>query len=78
MLDLNDIALFAHVVRSGSFAEAARRLGVPSAQAQSLMHEFGAGGVPTFISESGAKRSLLDSGAAYSNPRTLINQLQAA
>jgi DNA-binding transcriptional LysR family regulator len=30
MLDLNDIALFVQVVRSGSFAEAARRLGVPS------------------------------------------------
>ena len=30
MLDLNDIALFVHVVRSGSFAGAARRLGVPS------------------------------------------------
>lgn len=30
MLDLNDIALFVQVVRSGSFAEAARRLGMPS------------------------------------------------
>ena len=30
MLDLNDIALFVHVVRSGSFAEASRRLGMPS------------------------------------------------
>lgn len=30
MLDLNDIALFVHVVRSGSFAAAARHLGVPS------------------------------------------------
>ena len=30
MLDLNDIALFVHVVRSGSFAGAARQLGVPS------------------------------------------------
>ena len=29
-LDLNDIALFVQVVRSGSFAEAARRLGMPS------------------------------------------------
>jgi DNA-binding transcriptional LysR family regulator len=29
MLDLNDIALFVQVVRGGSFAEAARRLGVP-------------------------------------------------
>ncbi|MFZ6676186.1 LysR family transcriptional regulator [Undibacterium sp. Xuan67W] len=30
MLDLNDIALFVVVVRSGSFAEAARRLGLPA------------------------------------------------
>jgi len=30
MLDLNDVALFVHVVRAGSFAAAARRLGMPS------------------------------------------------
>lgn len=30
MLDLNDVALFVQVVRSGSFAEAARRLGMPA------------------------------------------------
>lgn len=30
MLDLNDIAMFVQVVRSGSFAEASRRLGMPS------------------------------------------------
>ncbi|UCZ85574.1 LysR family transcriptional regulator [Pseudomonas sp. L5B5] len=30
MLDLNDVALFVHVVRNGSFAEAARQLGMPS------------------------------------------------
>ncbi len=29
MLDLNDVAVFVQVVRCGSFAEAARRLGVP-------------------------------------------------
>ena len=29
MIDLNDIAMFIQVVRSGSFAEAARRLGMP-------------------------------------------------
>lgn len=29
MLDLNDVAIFVQVVRCGSFAEAARRLGVP-------------------------------------------------
>ena len=30
MIDLNDVALFVKVVRSGSFAEAARQLGMPS------------------------------------------------
>ncbi|WPN33084.1 LysR family transcriptional regulator [Pseudomonas sp. P5_109] len=30
MLDLNDIAMFVQVVRCGSFAEAARRLGMPA------------------------------------------------
>ncbi|MES2817906.1 MAG: LysR family transcriptional regulator [Pseudomonadota bacterium] len=30
MIDLNDIALFVQVVRCGSFAEAARRLGMPA------------------------------------------------
>ena len=30
MVDLNDIALFVHVVRTGSFAAASRRLGMPS------------------------------------------------
>lgn len=30
MLDLNDLALFVHVVRAGSFSEAARRLGMPA------------------------------------------------
>lgn len=29
MLDLNDVAVFVQVVRSGSFAETARRLGIP-------------------------------------------------
>ena len=29
MLDLNQMALFVHVVQAGSFAEAARRLGLP-------------------------------------------------
>jgi DNA-binding transcriptional LysR family regulator len=30
VLDLNDVAIFVQVVRSGSFAEASRRLGVPA------------------------------------------------
>ena len=45
MLDLNDIALFVQVARSGSFAEAARRLGVPpntvSRRIQQLEEQLG-------------------------------------
>jgi putative protein-disulfide isomerase len=48
------------------------------AAARTLFWEFGAGGVTIFISESGDARSMLDSGAAYSNPRSLVGQLQAA
>lgn len=45
MVDLNDVALFVQVVKAGSFAEAARRLGIPSNTAsrriQQLEEEFG-------------------------------------
>lgn len=87
--DVTSLATLAGVLKVLGLPKAAAMIARPDAalldanrarvaQAQALMHEFGAGGVPTFVSESRAKRSLLDSGAAYSNPRTLINQLQAA
>jgi len=45
MLDLNDVAVFVHVVRYGSFAEAARRLGIPpntlSRRVQQLEEQLG-------------------------------------
>jgi DNA-binding transcriptional LysR family regulator len=45
MLDLNDVALFVQVVRYGSFAEAARRLGMPpntlSRRVQQLEDQLG-------------------------------------
>lgn len=45
MVDLNDVALFINVVRAGSFAEAARRLGLPantaSRRVQSLERDLG-------------------------------------
>jgi DNA-binding transcriptional LysR family regulator len=45
MLDLNDIAMFVQVVRSGSFAEAARRRGIPpntvSRRIQQLEEQLG-------------------------------------
>ncbi|MBI6705506.1 LysR family transcriptional regulator [Pseudomonas viridiflava] len=46
MLDLNDVALFVQVVRNGSFAQAARQLGVPSntvsRRVQQLEEQLGA------------------------------------
>ncbi len=45
---------------------------------RALMREFGARGVPTLIAESGAKRWQVDAGAAYTDPRALISQLQRA
>ncbi|WP_226051567.1 LysR family transcriptional regulator [Dickeya chrysanthemi] len=45
MLDLNHVAIFVHVVRCGSFAEASRRLGVPpntlSRRVQQLEEQLG-------------------------------------
>jgi len=45
MVDLNDIALFVQVARSGSFAASARRLGIPpntvSRRIQTLERQLG-------------------------------------
>lgn len=40
MMDLNDVALFVQVIRAGSFAEAARRLGVPPNSASRRIQEL--------------------------------------
>jgi LysR family transcriptional regulator AphB len=40
MLDLNDVALFVEVVRAGSFAAAARRLGLPANTISRRLQEF--------------------------------------
>jgi len=65
MLDLNDIALFVHVVRSGSFAEAARRLGMPSntisRRVQELEQQLGA----RLLQRSTRKLTLTSAGEAF-------------
>ncbi|MFY3701969.1 DsbA family protein [Achromobacter dolens] len=48
------------------------------AQAQSLMQQFGARGVPTFILEKEGHRQLLPAGTAFSNPQAFVSQLVAA
>ena len=40
MIDLNDVALFVQVAKAGSFAEAARRVGMPSNTASRRIQEL--------------------------------------
>lgn len=55
---------------------AANRARVDNAQA--LLREFGARGVPTFILEKDGKRQLLQSNAIFSNPQAFIGQVAEA
>lgn len=88
-LDIADLQTLASVLISIDIKEAAAMIERPDSAllganrtrtdyAQALMTEFGARGVPTFIADSGAKSWLLHSRAIYSNPKALIDQLQAA
>jgi DNA-binding transcriptional LysR family regulator len=65
MVDLNDIALFVQVVRCGSFAEAARRMGVPpntvSRRIQRLEAQLGA----RLMQRSTRKLTLTSAGEAF-------------
>ena len=51
---------------------------VRTTRAQTLMREFNARGVPTFIASSGTKRWMLHTNEIYSNSNALISQLKAA
>lgn len=65
MLDLNDIAMFVQVVRHGSFAEAARRLGLPpntvSRRVQQLEAQLGT----RLMQRSTRKLTLTTAGEAF-------------
>ncbi len=65
MLDLNDVALFVRVVRNGSFAEAARQLGMPpntlSRRVQQLEAQLGT----RLLQRSTRKLTLTHSGQAF-------------
>ena len=65
MVDLNDITLFVQVVRHGSFAEAARRLGVPpntvSRRVQQLEAQLGM----RLLQRSTRKLTLTSAGQAF-------------
>ena len=65
MLDLNDIALFVQVVHAGSFAAAARRLGIPantaSRRIQQLEQQLGL----RLMQRSTRRLTLTDAGATF-------------
>ena len=87
--DVTSLAALGPLLQALGLEDAAARVAHPDAdlldatrarigRAQALMREFGARGVPTMIVESGAKRSVVDHGEAYSNPQALIRLLHAA
>ncbi|MFD2273176.1 LysR family transcriptional regulator [Undibacterium arcticum] len=62
MMDLNDLALFVQVIRAGSFAEAARRLGVPPNTASRRIQELERSVGVRLMQRSTRKLSLTDAG----------------
>ena len=79
MFDLNDIGLFVHVVRAGSFAEAGRRVGIPantvSRRIQELEQQLGA----RLMQRSTRKLKLTDAGhELYGNSTAAVDGLQQA
>ena len=62
MMDLNDVALFVQVIRAGSFAEAARRLGVPPNTASRRIQELERNLGIRLMQRSTRKLSLTDAG----------------
>lgn len=65
MLDLNDVALFVQVVRCGSFAEAARRLGLPSNTVSRRIQQLEAQLGTRLMQRSTRKLTLTSAGQAF-------------
>ncbi|PSL86041.1 LysR family transcriptional regulator [Variovorax sp. WS11] len=65
MFDLNDIALFVQVVRCGSFAEAARRLGMPSNTLSRRIQQLEARLGTRLMQRSTRKLTLTSAGQAF-------------
>lgn len=65
MLDLNDIALFVQVVRCGSFAEAARRLGLPANTVSRRVQQLEAQLGTRLLQRSTRKLTLTGAGEAF-------------
>ncbi len=87
--DVTSLATLASLLEGLNLEQAAARVAQPDAEllaanlarighAQALMREFSARGVPSLIAEVGAKRWMVDPGAAFYSPRALVSQLETA
>ncbi|REG45495.1 LysR family transcriptional regulator AphB [Paraburkholderia sp. BL6669N2] len=65
MPDLNDVALFVNVVRAGSFAEAARRLGIPCNTASRHIRQLEEGLGLRLMQRSTRRLSLTEAGETF-------------
>lgn len=65
MVDLNDVALFVQVVQAGSFAEAARRAGMPSNTLSRRIQQLEAALGARLLHRSTRKLTLTEAGAAF-------------
>ena len=65
MLDLNDVRMFVQVVRARSFAEAARRLGVPPNTLSRRIRELESGLDTRLMQRSTRKLTLTAAGQAF-------------
>ncbi|GLK62537.1 DsbA family protein [Paracoccus kondratievae] len=86
--DVTSLEVLAGVLRAAGLDAAAQRLAAPDAalldvlrersgRARALMQQFGARGVPTFITETAGQRRILQSPAIYTDPQALVSQLAA-
>lgn len=88
-LDITQPGTLASLLHALGLEDSARLLAQPDtsliasnsariAQAQALLAQFGARGVPAFIVEMNGQRQLMSSNAALSNPQNFVDQLAAA
>ncbi len=65
MIDLNDVALFVQVVKAGSFAEAARRTGMPANSASRRIQQLEAQARVRLLHRSTRRLTLTDAGETF-------------
>lgn len=87
--DVTSLDTLVAVLKTQGLDDAAQRLVQPDAalldanrarviEAQALLQQFGARGVPTFILEQNGQRHLLPSNTVFSNPKTFLAQVASA